>query len=32
VKFERYDYKTLRSRLIHGEGWIQIIADKKANS
>jgi len=29
VKFERYDYETLRSRLIHGEGWIQIIADKK---
>ena len=28
VKFERYDYETLRSRLIHGEGWIQIYADK----
>ncbi|HED38056.1 MAG TPA: class I SAM-dependent methyltransferase [Ignavibacteria bacterium] len=29
VKFERYDYKTLLSRIIHGEGWIQIYADKK---
>jgi ubiquinone/menaquinone biosynthesis C-methylase UbiE len=29
VKFERYDYETLRSRLIHGEGWIQMYADKK---
>jgi len=29
VKFERYDYETFLSRLIHGEGWIQIIADKK---
>ena len=29
VKFERYDYSTLRSRIIHGEGWIQMMADKK---
>ncbi|MFY9493284.1 MAG: methyltransferase domain-containing protein [Minisyncoccia bacterium] len=29
VKFERYDYETLKSRIIHGEGWIQIYADKK---
>jgi len=29
VKFERYDYETLMSRIIHGEGWIQIYADKK---
>ncbi|MBI5401576.1 methyltransferase domain-containing protein [Candidatus Wolfebacteria bacterium] len=29
VKFERYDYQTLKSRIIHGEGWIQIYADKK---
>ncbi len=29
VKFERYDYETWQSRLIHGEAWIQIIADKK---
>ncbi len=29
VKFERYDYSTILSRLIHGEGWIQIYADKK---
>ena len=29
VKFERYDYETLKSRIIHGEGWIQIMADKK---
>ncbi len=28
VKFERYDYSTLKSRIIHGEGWIQIYADK----
>lgn len=28
VKFERYDYETLKSRLIHGEGWIQIYAEK----
>lgn len=28
-KFERYDYETLQSRIIHGEGWIQIMADKK---
>ena len=29
LKFERYDYTTLRSRIIHGEGWIQMYADKK---
>ena len=29
VKFERYDYRTSISRIIHGEGWIQIYADKK---
>jgi ubiquinone/menaquinone biosynthesis C-methylase UbiE len=29
VKFERYDYSTILSRLIHGEGWIQIYGDKK---
>lgn len=29
VKFERYDYSTLMSRIIHGEGWIQFYADKK---
>ena len=29
VKFERYDYAKLWSRIIHGEGWIQIYADKK---
>lgn len=29
VKFERYDYATLRSRFLHGEGWIQFYADKK---
>lgn len=29
VKFERYDYESFWSRIIHGEGWIQIMADKK---
>lgn len=29
VKFERYDFSTVRSRLIHGEGWIQVYADKR---
>ncbi len=29
LKFERYDYETLKSRIIHGEGWIQMYADKK---
>ncbi len=29
VKFERYDYETLKSRFMHGEGWIQFYADKK---
>lgn len=28
VKFERYDYKTFKSKVIHGEGWIQMYADK----
>lgn len=28
LKFERYDYETLKSRIIHGEGWIQFYADK----
>lgn len=28
VKFERYDYKRPIARLIHGEGWIQIYANK----
>jgi ubiquinone/menaquinone biosynthesis C-methylase UbiE len=30
LKFERYDYSTIISRLIHGEGWIQVYADKKS--
>lgn len=25
---ERYDHKTLRSRIVHGEGWLQFYADK----
>jgi ubiquinone/menaquinone biosynthesis C-methylase UbiE len=29
VKFERYDYEKLWSRLMHGVGWIQMYADKK---
>lgn len=29
LKFERYDYETLKSRIIHGEGWLQFYADKK---
>lgn len=29
MKFERYDYKTIRSRIIHGVGWLQFYADKK---
>lgn len=29
VKFERYDYETLKSRVLNGEGWIQFYADKK---
>lgn len=29
VKFERYDYERPWSRFLHGEGWIQVIADKK---
>ena len=28
VKFERYDYEKFFSRIIHGEGWIQMYADK----
>ncbi len=28
MKFERYDYEKPMARLIHGEGWIQIYADK----
>lgn len=32
VKFERYDYEKPFSRLIHGEGWIQIYADKSGAS
>lgn len=32
VKFERYDYSTIMSRVIHGEGWIQIYADKLADT
>ncbi len=30
VKFERYDYEKWVNRIWYGEGWIQIIADKKA--
>ncbi len=29
VKFERYDYETIGSRIIHGQGWIQMYGDKK---
>ena len=29
LKFERYDYESILSRIIHGEGWIQMYADKK---
>ena len=29
LKFERYDYETLLSRIIHGEGWLQFYADKE---
>lgn len=29
VKFERYDYESWKSRIVHGKGWIQIYADKK---
>lgn len=28
VKFERYDYEKFLTRIIHGEGWIQLYADK----
>lgn len=28
LKFERYDYEKLTSRIIHGEGWLQFYADK----
>ena len=30
LKFERYDYATLKSRILHGEGWLQFYADKKS--
>lgn len=29
LKFERYDYEHWRARLIHGEGWIQVFAEKQ---
>lgn len=29
VKFERYDYQTLKSRIIHGHGWIQMYCYNK---
>lgn len=29
LKFERYDYSTLWSRIMHGAGWLQFYADKK---
>lgn len=29
VKFERYDYSRVISRIMHGEGWLQFYADKK---
>ncbi|MDP2676971.1 MAG: methyltransferase domain-containing protein [bacterium] len=29
VKFERYDYEKVSSRILYGEGWIQFYADKK---
>jgi len=29
VKFERYDYEKPLSRIVYGEGWIQMYADKK---
>ena len=32
LKFERYDYESFWSRIIHGEGWIQMFAEKKRNS
>jgi ubiquinone/menaquinone biosynthesis C-methylase UbiE len=31
VKFERYDYEKLSSRILYGEGWIQIYAQKMYN-
>ena len=27
LKFERYDYASRVSRLLHGEGWLQFYAD-----
>ncbi len=32
LKFERYDYSTIMSRIIHGHGWIQMFAEKKRNA
>lgn len=32
VKFERYDYKAIKSRIIHGCGWLQFYADKSSVS
>ncbi len=29
MKFERYDYEKLLSRIIYGQGWLQFYADKK---
>lgn len=29
VKFERYDYEKIMSRIKYGEGWLQLYADKK---
>jgi hypothetical protein len=29
LKFERYDYEKLWSRIMHGQGWLQFYADKK---
>jgi len=29
VKFERYDYEKFWNRVYHGEGWLQLMADKK---
>lgn len=30
MKFERYDYSAFKSRMLHGEGWLQFYADKKS--
>jgi len=29
VKFERYDYEKLLSKIIYGQGWLQFYAEKK---